>query len=122
MRQTISRTKPWEAIGMSGSTWYRRGQPTVWPPPDAPPPLLQYLMMTRSVSRRTAQRMSRVLLADRDLFRVVEQDAGTWGQAELMIKHPDVHRSWRAVNGLPWPVPERNFDDEGGPDDRSTAR
>lgn len=24
---TISRTKPWEALGMSRATWYRRGKP-----------------------------------------------------------------------------------------------
>ena len=25
---TINRTKPWEALGMSRATWYRRGKPT----------------------------------------------------------------------------------------------
>jgi hypothetical protein len=31
--QSISRTKPWEALGMSRATWYRKGKPAA--PPEA---------------------------------------------------------------------------------------
>jgi hypothetical protein len=27
--QSISRQKPWEALGMSRATWYRKGKPEV---------------------------------------------------------------------------------------------
>jgi len=27
----ISRSKPWEALGMSRATWYRKGKPTTLP-------------------------------------------------------------------------------------------
>lgn len=28
---SITRTKPWEALGMSRATWYRKGKPTARP-------------------------------------------------------------------------------------------
>jgi hypothetical protein len=28
LRQTVSQTKPWEALGISRATWYRQGKPT----------------------------------------------------------------------------------------------
>ena len=31
---SISRDKPWEQLGISRATWYRRGKPT--PPPGSP--------------------------------------------------------------------------------------
>ncbi len=29
LAQALTRTKPWEALGMSRATWYRRGKPAV---------------------------------------------------------------------------------------------
>jgi hypothetical protein len=32
---SIARAKPWEALGMSRATWYRKGKPLI--PPTLPP-------------------------------------------------------------------------------------
>ena len=35
LANALTRTKPWEAMGISRATWYRRGKPTQPPPgPD----------------------------------------------------------------------------------------
>jgi hypothetical protein len=99
--------KPWEAIGMSRTSWYRRGKPDVWPPPMALPPLHKAFASDLHISKRTAFRALRILKADPDLFGAVRQGWCKWGQAEWIITRPDVHRCWREENGLPWPVPSR---------------
>jgi hypothetical protein len=37
LANSISRAKPWEALGMSRTSWYRKGKPTALPDPTAPP-------------------------------------------------------------------------------------
>lgn len=34
---SINRTKPWEALGMSRATWYRKGKPEPKPESGQPP-------------------------------------------------------------------------------------
>jgi len=101
----MRQAKPWESIGMSRATWYRRGKPNVWPPPMALPSFYKALAKGMHISERTAFRAKRILNTDPDLFRAVEQGLGKWGQAEWLILHPKAHRKWREANGLPWPLP-----------------
>lgn len=106
MRQKQSE-KPWQALGMSRATWYRRGKPTK---PRMPKQTYQDIAQLTGVSVRTVQRMHRVLSADPVLCIAVEHGAGKWGQAERLILNPEAHRRWREANGLPWP-PEVDDDD-----------
>jgi hypothetical protein len=122
MRQSISKTKPWEACGISRATWYRRGKPEPFQStpeldalaasikeslPNGLPDLGEALRKEWRVSRRTVERAFRVLNADPALFHTVERDgAKGWALAERVIRNPDWHREWREENGLPWPVPK----------------
>jgi uncharacterized protein YoaH (UPF0181 family) len=57
----IMRQKPWEAVGMSRATWYRKGKPTEKPKSKVPQ---KQLAKTLGVSIRTIQRDAASLRED----------------------------------------------------------
>ena len=89
--------QPWEAIGMSRATWYRRGKPTEKPLHLNAAQRVR-LFLGRSVSNRTAQRIERVMDADMDLARLMLHEG--WckpGQAEQILTNPRAHRAFRKM-------------------------
>jgi hypothetical protein len=89
MRQTI---KPWEAIGISRASWYRHGKPT-----EKPQRITVADEARRAgVSKRTHQRIMRVMRKDADLAVLMIRDG--WckpGQADEVIASPRLHRRFR---------------------------
>ena len=61
----VRQNKPWEAIGISRATWYRRGKPTEKPPRRGQGPFSQRKMAAGNrVSLRTQQRLDRIMEFD----------------------------------------------------------
>jgi hypothetical protein len=92
------RQKPWEAVGMSRATWYRRGKPDEkWPDrAEARANGLKLRMgMSGARSLRTLQRFERVLFKDMDLARAIARGDCTIGLAERIVSSPGRHRIFR---------------------------
>lgn len=89
---------------MSRATWYRHGKPTEKPEPPSDMLKQRTIARRERVSIRTVQRIERIMRTDLDLFQAVLAGAGKWGQAEQIVKRPDIHRKWRESCGLPWPI------------------
>jgi hypothetical protein len=98
----MRQTKPWKAIGMSRSSWYRLGKPAEKPKRIT---VAEQARMA-GVSTRTHQRIERVMKADIDLaVLMLNRGSCKPGHAEWLVTNPDAHRKWREAHGLPWPVP-----------------
>ena len=86
--------KPWEAIGMSRASWYRHGKPS-----EKPTRVTVADEARRAgVSKRTYQRLKRVMMADMDLAALMLKHG--WckpGQAEQLLTNPHAHRAFRKM-------------------------
>jgi hypothetical protein len=91
------RQKPWEAVGMSRATWYRRGKPTEKRDRAAARAAGLKLRMGMSGARslRTLQRFERVLRKDTDLASAIARGDCTTALAELIVSDPAKHKRFR---------------------------
>ena len=92
------RQKPWEAVGMSRATWYRRGKPTEkWPDPaDRHAAGLQLRMgISGARSLRTLQRFERVMRKNMDLARAIRRGDISAAFADWIVSNPRRHKAVR---------------------------
>src|SRR5262245_7517520 len=92
------RQKPWEAVGMSRATWYRRGKPTEkWRDrAEARAAGLRLRMgMAGARSLRTLQRFERVLRKDMDLARAIGQRLVSTAFADRIVSDRRRHKAVR---------------------------
>jgi len=75
--------RPWETIGMSRATWYRRGKPTTKPTPRI---TQAHAAKTMNVSLRTVQRAARVLRLRPELGVLIESGHMRIAMAEELAK------------------------------------
>lgn len=78
--------RPWEAIGMSRATWYRKGKPT-----EKPGTLGEWFKreeLKHWRSKRTVERVKRIGEFDGDLWRLTVKGWCKPAQAERIITDP----------------------------------
>jgi hypothetical protein len=89
MRLPDAQSKPWEALGISRATWYRRDKPTEQPIRRGRGPFSQRKMAAGNhVSLRTQQRLDRILEFDSDLWFLTVKGHIKPAQAERIISDP----------------------------------
>jgi hypothetical protein len=88
---------PWETIGMSRATWYRRGKPTTRPTPRI---TQAQAAKTMNVSLRTVQRVARVLRLRPELGVLIESGHMKIGMAEALAKDPANCERFLSLLGL----------------------
>lgn len=77
--------KPWEEIGVSRATWYRRGKPTTKPSKITQAQAAKLM----NVSVRSVQRAVRVARISPELAYLVEIGRIKLGFAEHIVRDPD---------------------------------
>jgi hypothetical protein len=89
MRLPDAQSKPWEALGISRATWYRRGKPTEKPIRRGHGPFSQRKNAASiHVSLRTMQRIDRIMEFDFDLWRLTVEGHIKPAQAERIVADP----------------------------------
>jgi hypothetical protein len=86
MKLPDAQSKPWEALGISRATWYRRDKPT-----EKPAALGEWLRrkeLNHWKSKRTVERVHRIMEFDRDLALLVLDGHIKPAQAERIICDP----------------------------------